>query len=110
MSKTRSVSATDAWDVGARVAIFGAVDADRWVTLEPLLRQALASGYLVIVADQRLGPLADPLGGVGSDQRPDPLAGRLGALAASLKISLRRWPAGHEGPRWRSWWSARASA
>jgi len=80
--------------VGARVAIFGAVDADRWVTLEPLLRQALACGYLVIVADQGL----------------DPLAERLGALAAKLKISLRRWPAGHEGHRWRSWWSAHASA
>jgi hypothetical protein len=36
MSKTRSAPVTDAWDVGARVAIFGAADADRWVTLEPL--------------------------------------------------------------------------
>lgn len=93
MSKTRSV-ATDAWDAGARVAIFGAVDADRWVTLEPLVRQAVACGYLVIVADQGLDPLAD----------------RLGALAASLDKSLRRWPASHQGHRRRRWWSAGASA
>ena len=75
MSKTRRV-AKDAWDAGARVAIFGAVDSDRWVTLEPLVRQAVACGYPVIVADQGLDPLAD----------------RLEALAASLDKSLRRWP------------------
>jgi len=94
MSRARSAPAADAWDVGSRVATFGAIDSDRWVTLKPLVRKALACGYLVIVADQGLDPLAD----------------RLGAFAANLKIPLRRWPARHEGHGWRSWWSARTSA
>ena len=65
------------------------------LTLEPLVTaSSFACGYLVIVADQGLDPLAD----------------RLKALAANLKISLRRWPAGDKGQRWRSWWSARTSA
>ena len=85
--------AAAAWDVGARVAIFGAVDSGRWATLGLLVRRALESGRAVVVADQGLDPLADQL---------DALAGTLGA-------PFRRWPAsqartanrGHSWERWR---------
>jgi hypothetical protein len=83
----------EAWDVGARVAIFGTVDSGRWATLGPLVQRALECGRAVVVADQGLDPLAD----------------HLEALADTLGVSFQQWPASqartanrwHSGHRWR---------
>jgi hypothetical protein len=88
MSKARLRPSSEAWDVGARVAIFDAVDAERWTTLGPLLRRALTSGHAVVVADQGLDPLAD----------------RLSVLAADIAVPLQRWPARQAGRGWQRFW------
>jgi hypothetical protein len=79
----------ETWDIGARVAIFGAIDSERWATLEPLIRRALGSGCAVVVADQGLDPLID----------------RLQALAGELGVGLQRWPVQQTDVNtgWRSW-------
>src|SRR5918912_213161 len=89
MSKQWSRPVAQAWDVGARVAIFGAVDSERWATLGALVQRALVSGRAVVVADQGLDPLAD----------------HLEALTDNLDVSLRRWPDQQPGTArgWREW-------
>ncbi|MBV9327470.1 MAG: hypothetical protein JO352_27330 [Chloroflexi bacterium] len=69
------------WDAGPRVAIFGAVDSGRWVTLQTLIRRALQIGHAVVIADQGL----------------DPLIGHLEILAQELGIALQRWPVQPDG-------------
>jgi hypothetical protein len=88
MSKHQIRPAAEAWDVGPRVTIIGAVDAGRWTTLERLLHRALVLGSAVVVADQGL----------------DPLDNHLEALGAQLGVALQRWPARHTTTRGRRVW------
>ena len=67
MSTHQGRPVADAWDVGPRVTIIGAVDSGRWTTLERLLHRALVSGYAVVVADQGLDPLGDRLEVLGAE-------------------------------------------
>jgi hypothetical protein len=98
MNKRRLLAAAEAWDVGARVAIFGTVDSERWATLGPLVQRALEFGHAVVVGDQGLDPLAD----------------HLETLAGSCGVSLRRWPDQQAGTArgWREWrrWPGRGPA
>ena len=95
MSTHQGRPVADAWDVGPRVTIIGAVDSGRWTTLERLLHRALVSGYAVVVADQGLDPLDDCLE----------------ILGAELGIPLQRWPARPAATNgWRvrqRWWPGR---